>query len=299
MELAQTAPSLESTESNRAEQQAKLRASTEALRLAAQRFAPRLVMATAFGMEGCTLIDIIGRNELPVDIFTLDTGLFFAETYELWNQLEKRYGLKIRAVRPELSVAEQAGRFGEALWNREPDRCCEMRKVAPLRAALAAADAVERDVRRIPGVSAVQVCGSVRRGSATSKDVDVVARLGPGADREAVLGAFQRLGEKLDGRSIRVAALGMFVQVDLWIVEEWHYGAAVVYATGSKDHCVALRTLAKSRGLTLNEYGLFPAGTGDFSRASQSAPASTEEEVYSSLGLRYFAPEERDGDLSK
>ena len=148
MELAQKTPSLESTESNRAVQQAKLRASTEALRLAAQRFAPRLVMATAFGMEGCTLIDIIGRHHLPVDIFTLDTGFFFEETHELWNKLEKRYGLKIRAVRPELSVVEQAERFGEALWNRDPDRCCEMRKVAPLRAALAGADAWITALRR-------------------------------------------------------------------------------------------------------------------------------------------------------
>jgi phosphoadenosine phosphosulfate reductase len=126
----------------------KLRATTDALRVASERFAPRLVMATAFGVEGCVLIDIIGRNQLPVDIFTLDTGLFFEKTYTLWSQLEKRYGLRIRAVQPELSLPEQASRFGEALWERDADRCCELRKVLPLRAALEGAEAWITALRR-------------------------------------------------------------------------------------------------------------------------------------------------------
>ena len=126
----------------------KVRATTDALRLASERFAPRLVMATAFGVEGCVLIDIIGRNRLRVDIFTLDTGLFFDETYTLWSKLEERYGLRIRAVRPELSLSEQEGRFGEALWERDPDRCCELRKVLPLRAALEGAEAWISALRR-------------------------------------------------------------------------------------------------------------------------------------------------------
>ena len=119
----------------------KVRATTDALRVASERFAPRLVMATAFGVEGCVLIDVIGRNQLPVDIFTLDTGLFFEETYTLWSQLEKRYGLRIRGVQPALSLPEQANRFGEALWELDPDRCCELRKVLPLRKALEGAEA--------------------------------------------------------------------------------------------------------------------------------------------------------------
>ncbi|HLE20290.1 MAG TPA: phosphoadenylyl-sulfate reductase [Vicinamibacteria bacterium] len=130
------------------DRQVKVRETTETLRLAAERFAPRLVMATGFGMEGCVLTDLIGRNKLPVDIFTLDTGLFFEETYTLWKTLERRYDLTIRAVRPELTVGEQAERFGDALWERDPDRCCEMRKVQPLRAALAGADAWITALRR-------------------------------------------------------------------------------------------------------------------------------------------------------
>jgi len=140
MELLQT--------TRHTDRQVKVRETTETLRLAAERFAPRLVMATGFGMEGCVLTDLIGRNKLPVDIFTLDTGLFFEETYTLWKTLERRYDLTIRAVRPELTVGEQAERFGDALWERDPDRCCEMRKVQPLRAALAGADAWITALRR-------------------------------------------------------------------------------------------------------------------------------------------------------
>jgi phosphoadenylyl-sulfate reductase (thioredoxin) len=126
----------------------RVRATTETLRVTAERFAPRLVMATGFGVEGCVLIDLIGRNRLPVDIFTLDTGLFFEETYTLWKKLEEQYGLTIRAVRPRLSLAEQANRFGDALWERDPDRCCELRKVLPLREALAGAEAWISALRR-------------------------------------------------------------------------------------------------------------------------------------------------------
>ena len=126
----------------------KLRTTTDTLRVASEHFAPRLVMATAFGVEGCVLIDIIGKNHLPVDIFTLDTGLFFKETYTLWSKLEERYGLRVRAVQPEFSVSEQANRYGEALWERDPDRCCELRKVQPLRAALEGAEAWVTGLRR-------------------------------------------------------------------------------------------------------------------------------------------------------
>ena len=101
------------------------RSPAEVLAWAAGRFAPRITFATAFGAEGCVLVDLIARHHLPVDVFTLDTGLLFPETYALWRRLEERYGMTIRAVRPELSVEGQAAVHGAALWERMPDRCCE------------------------------------------------------------------------------------------------------------------------------------------------------------------------------
>jgi phosphoadenylyl-sulfate reductase (thioredoxin) len=115
---------------------------------AAERFAPRITFATAFGTEGCVLVDLIARHHLPIDVLTLDTGLYFPETYELWRRLEERYGLTIRGVRADLSVAAQAAVHGDALWQRTPDRCCEIRKVAPLRRALAGVDAWITSIRR-------------------------------------------------------------------------------------------------------------------------------------------------------
>lgn len=116
------------------------------LALAAERFAPRLTFATGFGREGCALVDMVARHRLAVDLFTLDTGVLFPETYALWSRLERHYGLVIRAVRPRFTLqeAEQVHR----LWESDPDRCCEIRKVAPLRAELSGFDAWVTAIRR-------------------------------------------------------------------------------------------------------------------------------------------------------
>jgi phosphoadenylyl-sulfate reductase (thioredoxin) len=120
----------------------------EILDWAARRYAPRLAFATAFGPEGIVLLDLVARRRLDVDVFTLDTGLFFDETHELWRRLESRLGLRVAAVRPPLSVEQQAALHGDALWLRDPDRCCALRKVEPLREALRAHDAWISAIRR-------------------------------------------------------------------------------------------------------------------------------------------------------
>jgi phosphoadenosine phosphosulfate reductase len=121
---------------------------SELLRWASRRYGPKLAFATGFGAEGCVIIDLIARAKLPVDIFTLDTGVLFPETYALWRELETTYGITIRAVRSELSLDAQALAHGPALWERDPDRCCDLRKVRPLRAALAGFDAWITAIRR-------------------------------------------------------------------------------------------------------------------------------------------------------
>src|SRR5262249_3273590 len=69
------------------------RMSDALLRLVAavERF-PRITFATGFGVEGCVILDLIGRNRLPIDVFTLDTGVLFPETLALWRRLEDRHG---------------------------------------------------------------------------------------------------------------------------------------------------------------------------------------------------------------
>lgn len=120
----------------------------EVLSWAAARFAPRLAFAFGFGPEGGVLLDLIARRRLPIDVFTLDTGLLFDETRDLWRRLEERYALTIRAVRPEQDLAAQALAHGDRLWERAPDRCCALRKVKPLAGALAGHDAWLSAIRR-------------------------------------------------------------------------------------------------------------------------------------------------------
>ena len=120
----------------------------ETLTWAVERYGDGLTFATGFGPEGCVLIDLIGRHRLPIDIFTLDTGLLFPETQALWKQLEDRYELTIRGTRPVQSVDEQALAHGDKLWESEPNRCCELRKVIPLKAELSNADAWITAIRR-------------------------------------------------------------------------------------------------------------------------------------------------------
>jgi len=130
-----------------AAQELETASAVEILRWASQRV-PKLTFATGFGAEGCVIIDLIARERLPIDLFTLDTGVLFPETYELWKRLEDKYGIEIRAVRPAQTIPEQALVHGPALWDRASDRCCELRKVVPLRHELSKFDAWITAIRR-------------------------------------------------------------------------------------------------------------------------------------------------------
>ena len=117
------------------------RSPEDLLLYAADRYFPRIGFSTGFGPEGCVLLDLIGELALPIRVFTLDTGLLFQETYDLWRRLEAHTGLQIEGVRPVQTVEQQARVHGERLWERDPDRCCALRKVEPLREAVADLDA--------------------------------------------------------------------------------------------------------------------------------------------------------------
>ena len=85
------------------------------------------------------------------------------------------------------------------------------------------------------------------------------------------------------------------VQVDIRLVHDYEYGAAMLYFTGSKEHNIKLRTIAKQRGLKINEYGIFDAAT------SELLAGRTEEEIYHFLHLKYIPPEQRldNGEIEK
>jgi phosphoadenosine phosphosulfate reductase len=114
-----------------------------------QRFPGGAALACSYGAPSAmVLLDVVLRADRAVPVYYLDTGLLFAETYELIERTSRRYGIAPVAVRPALSVAAQAGAYGDALWAREPDRCCALRKVEPMRAFLRGYGAWFSGVRR-------------------------------------------------------------------------------------------------------------------------------------------------------
>jgi phosphoadenosine phosphosulfate reductase len=117
------------------------------LRELVERHHPRLVLACSFQKEASVLLDLVMRIEPTVRVVTLDTGFLFPETLATWRRLEERYGITVEAHRGP-SPRRQAAEHGEALWARDPDACCAIRKVAPLRAALAGAEAWISGMRR-------------------------------------------------------------------------------------------------------------------------------------------------------
>ena len=118
------------------------------LRWSFDHFHPHLAIASGFGAEGMVLIDLAMRIRRDVKIFTLDTDFLFAETYILIGRVQERYGTTIELVRPALSPEQQARDFGPALWKSNPDECCRLRKIEPLRKKLAGLRAWVTAIRR-------------------------------------------------------------------------------------------------------------------------------------------------------
>ncbi len=117
---------------------------------AVQRFAAqRIVVTTQFGMEGCALIDMIAAAAAPLTITYLDTHFLFPETYALRDELARAYPL-LRFVNrgTDLTPEAQAETFAPELWKTNPDLCCAIRKVEPMRRILAEADVWITAIRR-------------------------------------------------------------------------------------------------------------------------------------------------------
>jgi phosphoadenosine phosphosulfate reductase len=118
------------------------------LRWAFDKFGNVVAISSAFGVEGMAVIDIASRVRKDFRVFTLDTEFLFPETYNLMDQVERRYGIAIERVYPLISAEEQERVHGQALWTRNPDECCDLRKVEPLRRKLGELRAWITSIRR-------------------------------------------------------------------------------------------------------------------------------------------------------
>jgi DNA polymerase (family X) len=171
--------------------------------------------------------------------------------------------------------------------------------------ALPIAQALVERLRTMKQVKQAEIAGSLRRGRETVGDVDLICALKDPAAGAEVSASFVKFPEvqKINGQGNTKASVITIggLQVDLRILPEENFGAALLYFTGSKDHNVQLRGRALDMGLTLNEWGLYKLK--DYDRAAKKtaeAPgikplaSKSEADVYQALGLDYIEPELRE-----
>jgi DNA polymerase (family 10) len=202
-------------------------------------------------------------------------------------------GLKSLA---DLKAACEAGRlsklkgFGKKTEDsilQNIDLATEQVKRFSIADARAAAELIVEDLKQLPEVAQVEVAGSCRRRRETCGDLDVLATCsapGPPMDRLASHPLVESVLQRGDTKQ-RVR-LKTGIELDLRVVPEESFGAALLYFTGSKEHNVVLRQRAKDLGLKLNEYGVF--------RGEEQIAGPTEEDVYATFGLPWIPPELRE-----
>jgi phosphoadenosine phosphosulfate reductase len=103
-------------------------------------FPRKVIFSTSFGWEDQVISHVIFKNNLPIKVFTLETGRLFPETYYVWNRTIEMYGKPIHAYYPDTAALEEMvsskgpGSFFESVENRK--ECCGIRKIEPLKRAL-------------------------------------------------------------------------------------------------------------------------------------------------------------------
>jgi len=146
---------------------------------------------------------------------------------------------------------------------------------------------IEARLKKLKEVEKIEAAGSVRRRKETIGDVDfLVVSKKP----QPIMDYFVKMPEVVEvlahGETKSAVKLKNGLNIDIRVVPEESYGAALAYFTGSKDHNIALREQAKKRGWKLNEYGLFKNG--------KQIAGQTEEDLYEKFGLAYIEPELRE-----
>jgi len=132
-QLGATRSALGPAEVQELERQFSSQPTEDILRWAWERFGTRAAIGTSFQGAGLVMMHLAKEHGLPFPVFTLDTGLLFPETVALKKRLEDYFGFKIESLEPDITVEEQADINGPELWKQNPDLCCTIRKVLPLR----------------------------------------------------------------------------------------------------------------------------------------------------------------------
>lgn len=120
----------------------------EIIRWGVDRFGDRLTMGTAFGPEGMTILARLSEIAPTTHVFNLDTGYQFQETLDLRDEVQRRYGICVELMKPEMTVEEYEAQHGGPVYKSNPDQCCADRKLAVLRRSTAGKHAWISAIRR-------------------------------------------------------------------------------------------------------------------------------------------------------
>jgi DNA polymerase (family 10) len=149
------------------------------------------------------------------------------------------------------------------------------------------AETLRTFLQAVPGVQQAIVAGSFRRMRETVGDLDILVTAAPDSPVMQRFTAYDEVAEVYSAGATRASVLlKCGLQVDLRVVAQESYGAALHYFTGSKSHNISIRRIAQQLGLKINEYGVF--------RGAQRIAGDSEESVYRAVGLPFIAPELRE-----
>ncbi len=195
--------------------------------------------------------------------------------------------LEVAAKKGVLAGLEGMGEKSEAEVLKAIEQHRQHRERVLLHPAMLMAEDLVEYMKKCKSVTQVEYAGSLRRGRETIGDLDILAT---GKDHAKIIDHFVKHPqvEKIlaQGETKASVLLEDLMQSDLRVVEAKSFGAALYYFTGSKQHNIATRKIAISKGLKINEYGVF--------KGEKSVAGKTEAEIFKVLGLPYIIPELRE-----
>jgi len=231
------------------------------------------------------------QKEIPADILEIlrVPGLGPKKVKALYQTLEITSVEDLRTAAREHRIRALSG-FGEKTEERilrELDRMSTQDKRISLQTAEEVASSLVGHLRKSKGVHDVAVAGSFRRRKETVGDVDILVTCKKGSRVMARFVDYEDVREVVShGETRSSVVLRSGLQVDLRVVPQVSYGAAVHYFTGSQAHNIAIRKLGIQRDLKINEYGVY--------QGKKRIGGKTEQEVYRRVGLPYIEPELRE-----
>jgi DNA polymerase (family X) len=231
------------------------------------------------------------RNEIPVGVVQMLRlpGIGPKKVGAMYRELSLTTIDELKAAAEQGQISELKGfaKKTEESILKGIEHLAEMGNRALLAEAKAQADLIVEDLSQLDSVQNISVAGSCRRRKETVGDLDLLISSENSEEAMETLKEHPLVSEVLQqGKTKQRVRLNTGLEMDLRVVPEDSYGAAMQYFTGSKEHNIVMRKKAQERGWKLNEYGLF--------EGEKQIAGTSEEEIYTQLGLEWIPPELRE-----